>query len=345
MVDTLMLREASEAPGLCAAQVTRNSELMREAGSYLRRLDPPFVATLARGSSDQAAMFGKVLLETRAAMPVLSQSPSIGSIYRATSPKFSGVPVVAISQSGRSPDLLAAAEDAKAQGAVLIAIVNDASSPLAQLADMTIPVYAGTETSVAATKSFITMLVALAHLISEWSGDDALRAGLDGIGESLASAWDCDWTQAVPLLRDAQSLLVLGRGLTLPIAGEAALKFKETSGLHAEAYSSAEVAHGPMTLVRSGDPVVVFGALDQARGGLAELLADFAKRGATVIGTGLADDHPGEALRLPETVGDEPAIAAICAIQSFYRLANALSLARGRDPDRPPYLSKVTKTL
>ena len=345
MADTLMLREAGEAPALCAAQIARNRALMREAGAYLRRLDPPFVATLARGSSDQAALFGKVLLETRARIPVLSHSPSIGSIYAATSPKFRGVPVLAISQSGRSPDLLAAAGDAKAQGAVLVAIVNDIASPLAQLADIAIPVHAGDETSVAATKSFVATLVALAHLVAEWSGDSALGAGLEGIEEVLAAAWDCDWTPAVPLLREAGSLLVLGRGLTLPIAGEAALKFKETSGLHAEAYSSAEVAHGPMTLVRSGDPVFVFGALDQAGAGLAELLAGFARRGASVIGTGLPDDLAEGALRLGSGVCSDPAIAAIGAIQSFYRLANALALARGRDPDRPPYLSKVTRTL
>ena len=345
LVDTLMLREAGEAPAVCAEQIIRNRELVREAGAYLRRLDPPFVATLARGSSDQAAMFAKVLLETRARIPTLSHSPSIGSIYRSTSAKLRGVPLIAISQSGRSPDLLAAAEDAKAQGAILVAIVNDEASPLAHLADITIPVHAGVETSVAATKSFVATLVALAHLVSEWSGDDRLRAAVDAIGSSLSGAWECDWTGIVPLLRNTESLLVLGRGLTLPIAGEAALKFKETSGLHAEAYSSAEVAHGPMTLVRSGDPVFVFGPRDEARRGLAELLAGFAARGATVIGTGHPDDFAEGAIPLVDAPSIDPAIAAIGAIQSFYRLANALALARGRDPDSPPFLSKVTKTL
>lgn len=345
MAETLMLSEAGEAPDVCREQVRRNRDLVREAGAYLRSLDAPFAATLARGSSDQAAMFGKVLLETRARVPTLSHSPSIASVYHATSSKFSGVPVLAISQSGRSPDLLAAAAEAKERGAVVVAVVNDEASPLAAMAQIVIPVHAGAETSVAATKSFVATLTALVHLVAEWSGDHALCGALDGIGEVLSASWASDWTAAVPLLRDADSLLVLGRGLTLPIAGEAALKFKETSGLHAEAFSSAEVVHGPMTLVGAGQPVLVFGPLDQARTGLADLVASFTRRGATVIATGERADMEGAAMHLAGERGTDPAIGAIAAIQSFYRLANALALARGHDPDRPPHLSKVTRTL
>jgi glucosamine--fructose-6-phosphate aminotransferase (isomerizing) len=345
MTETLMLREASETPAICAAQIRQNRELVRDAANYLRRRSPPFVATLARGSSGQAAMFGKVLLETRLQLPTLAHAPSIGSVYGTTSPLFRGVPVLAVSQSGRSPDLLAAAEGAKGHGAVIVAVVNDEDSPLAGLADIVIPVRAGVEASVAATKSFVATLTAISHLIAEWGGDEQLRAGLESIGDTLAASWSIDWTVVVPNLREARSLLVLGRGLTLPIAGEAALKLKETSGLHAEAFSSAEVAHGPMTLIRAGDPVLVFGPLDAARGGLANLLGDFARRGAVVIGTGHPADLPDAALRLAAHPVAEPAIGAIAAIQSFYRLANALSLARGHDPDSPPHLAKVTKTL
>ncbi|QSR19130.1 SIS domain-containing protein [Novosphingobium sp. KA1] len=343
--ETLMAREAREAPLRCSEQLQRNAELVREAGRRLRALAPPFAATLARGSSDQAAAFAKFLLETHAGVPTLSHAPSVGSLYHATSPRFAGVPLIAISQSGRSPDLLAAAEDAKAQGAVVIAVVNDAQSPLADLAEIVIPVHAGPETSVAATKSFVCTLVALTHLVAEWSEDAALLAALETAGEVLEAAAAADWTQAVELLKDAGDMLVLGRGPTLPIAGEAALKLKETSSLHAEAFSSAEVAHGPMTLVGAGDPVLVLAPLDVARTGLRERLDDFAARGARVIAAGMAEDIAPAALTLPSRSDVHPVLGAIAAIQSFYGLANALSLARGRNPDNPPHLNKVTRTL
>lgn len=340
-----MAQEAREAPARCAEQLRLNADLVRDAGRLLRDLAPPFAATLARGSSDQAAAFGKFLLETHTGIPTLSHAPSVGSLYHATSPRFRDVPLIAISQSGRSPDLLVAAEDARAQGAVVVAIVNDAASPLAELAQIVIPVRAGAETSVAATKSFVCTLVALTHLVAEWSQDEGLLAALESVGVVLEDAVRADWSGAVELLKDASEMLVLGRGPTLPIAGEAALKLKETSSLHAEAFSSAEVAHGPMTLVGEGDPVLALAPLDVARTGLRERLDDFAARGARVIGSGMAEDIAAAELVLPSRTDVHPVIGAIAQIQSFYGLANALSLARGRNPDAPPHLNKVTRTL
>lgn len=343
--ESLMMREAGEAARTCVEQVVRNRDRMRDAAQRLRALDAPFAATLARGSSDQAAGFAKVLLETRVGLPTLSHAPSIGALYHKTSAKLRGVPMIAISQSGRSPDLLRAAEAARAAGSILIVLVNDETSPLAALADILLPLHAGVETSVAATKSFIATLCALAHLAAEWSGDAALQAAINGIGEALTEARALDWGAALPSLVGARSLLVLGRGVTFPIAGEAALKFKETSALHAEAFSSAEVAHGPMTLIRAGDPVFVFGPSDAAREGLRDRIAGFADRGAKVIAAGHPDDVGAASIVLPTVPDAHPVIGAIAMIQSFYGLANALSLARGRDPDRPPYLAKVTRTL
>ena len=344
-MESLMSREAQEAPERCLAQFARNRVLMQEVGARLRALCPPFAATLARGSSDQAAAFAKVLFETRADTPTLSHAPSIGSLYGASSSRLRGVPMLAISQSGRSPDLIAATRDAQRQGAIVIALTNDSASPLADLADVAVPVGAGPETSVAATKSLICTLFALAHLTAEWARDEALLAALATGGPVLRAAAAADWTAAVPLFRDAGTMLVLGRGLTLPIAGEAALKLKETSNLHAEAFSIAEVAHGPMTLVGAGDPVLVFGPSDQAGEGLRDRIADFVGRGATVVAAGRPADVAQASLVLPTPASDHPVLAAIAQIQSFYGLADALAIARGRDPDRPPHLRKVTSTL
>lgn len=341
---SLMFREAAEAGSVCARQLAANAAAVADAAGRLRALDPPFTATLARGSSDQAAAFAKVLFETRLRLPTLSHSPSIGTLYGATSPKFAGVPLLAISQSGKSPDLLGAATGAKEAGATVLGLVNDATSPLAAAADLLLPLHAGAERSVAATKSFVASLVAVAALTAAWSRDEILAEALMGVEEALQAAWLQDWGAALAPLRDAESLLVLGRGLTLPIAGEAALKLKETSALHAEAFSSAEVAHGPMTLVGARDPVLVFAPADAAAVGLQERLEAFASRGAQVIIAGQTEATVPGAIMLPLPPGLHPVMEAIAAILSFYRFAEQLSRARGRDPDLPPYLSKVTQT-
>ena len=343
--DSLMVREAREAAEVCEQQVAENAAQMRELGAMLRRLNAPFAATLARGSSDQAAAFAKVLFETRAATPVVSQSPSLGGIYRATSLRFQGVPLFAISQSGRSPDLLAAAEDAQRRGALVVALTNDADSPLSRLADRTIPLGAGIERSVAATKTFIASLVALAHLTAEWAQDVQLLDAVTSVGPALRRAREADWTFAAGRLSGHAGLLVLGRGLTLPIAGEASLKLKETAGLHAEAFSSAEVAHGPTALIKPGRPVLIFSPFDEARTGLRERIRELAARGATVVAAGPEEDITDAAVRLPTEAGLHPVVGSIACIQSFYPLAAAAALWRGYDPDQPQNLRKVTLTI
>lgn len=341
---SLMLREAAQAPAVCAAQVVANRDAMARAVARLRVLDPPFAATLARGSSDHAAGFAKYLFETRLRLPVLSHAPSTGALFQATAPSFRNVPLIAISQSGRSPDILRASEDAQRAGAIVVAMVNDETSPLATLADIVIPLGAGPEKAVAATKSFLASLTALLQFVAEWREDSSLRHALEDIGPTLEAAWALDWSAAVEPVAAARSMFVLGRGATLGIAGEAALKLKEVAGIHAEAFSSAEVAHGPMTLVGPEVPVLAFAPHDAAREGLAARIEAFVDRGATVIANGDDEDVSGASLRLPG-VPVHPLVAPLAQIASFYKLAEAVARARGRDPDSPPYLAKVTRTL
>lgn len=339
-----MAQEIAEAPGVCVRQFASNRTAMRDAGAMLRRLAPPFAATMARGSSFHAASFAKSLFELRCAVPTLSHSLSVGALYHATSPLFAGVPVFAVSQSGRSPDLNAAAAEAQERGATLFALVNDADSPLAERADVLLPLHAGPELSVAATKTFLASLVALCHLAAEWGGDGELLAALEELGTAFAAVRTDEWRAAVPLLKNADRLLVLGRGHTLPIAAEAALKLKEVAGIHAEAFSTAEVAHGPMTLVGEGDVVLLFSPQDEARKGLEARVADFVARGARVVASGPTADLECLALALPPSPG-QPAVSALMDAYGFYHLAEALARDRGRDPDRPPFLRKVTRTL
>lgn len=341
---TLMHREAMSAPVVAADQLAANRAIMQAAAARLSALDPPLAITIARGSSDHAAAFAKHLFETRLRVPTLSQSPSTATIYRATSPRLKGALALAISQSGRSPDLVEAAIAAREAGALLIAIVNDEASPLAGEADILVPMRAGPEHSVAATKTYIAALVAIADLAAQWGRDTRLADALDDIGPTLSAAASADWSGALGWLADIDRMMVLGRGSTAPIAAEAALKLKETSQIHAEAFSSAEVAHGPMAVIGEGQPVLAFTPRDAAAAGFSERLAQLAGKGARIIATDAPNLSGGAGINLPLGVSGDPAIDAIAMIQSFYPLADGLARLRGLDPDHPPHLAKVTRT-
>ncbi len=337
---TRMFEEAGAAHLGVSKQGVENRAAVERICARLRRQPPRAVVTCGRGSSDHAATFGRYLIESRLGLVTSSASLSITSVYGAPQ-QLEGALYLAISQSGRSPDLLACVEAAKAAGAFTIALVNDATSPLAQLVDEVLPLHAGPELSVAATKSYITALSGLAQLVGCWAQDGALIDGLAALPDQLAEAWELDWSEAVPGLRDARNLFVLGRGLGLGVAQEAALKLKETSGLHAEAFSAAEVKHGPMVLVEPRFPVLMFAQSDASHPSVKAVATEFAGRGADVW---LAEEGPAQPGRLP-VLKSHPALQPISMIQSFYRLANTVSLERGRNPDVPPHLNKITETV
>ncbi|HEY8509734.1 MAG TPA: SIS domain-containing protein [Steroidobacteraceae bacterium] len=335
-----MHREAAQAADAVRAQLALNRDCIEQAAQALRSLGLKAVVTCARGSSDHAATFAKYLIETRTGVLTSSAAPSVSSVYAAPQ-SLSGTVFIAISQSGASPDLLAAADSAKKAGAYVLALVNAESSPLAQRAHLTIPLRAGPEKSVAATKSYIASLAALTHLVATWTRDQDLLRALASAPQQLEDAWQCDWSEALPQLRAAQHLYVIGRGLGLGMAQEVALKLKETCGLHAEAFSAAEVRHGPMALIREGFPVLMLSQNDETRHGMEALADELIKRGASLI---LAGAHHAGALNL-RTVSSHPVIEPMLMTQSFYRMVNRLALERGRDPDRPPHLAKVTETV
>ncbi len=334
---TLMYHEAAGAADVIATQFARNRATMAALGARLRAAPPPFVATCARGSSDHAATYAKYLVETELGIVTTSLSPSIGSIYEVPL-RVRDALFIAISQSGKSPDLLRNAEAAKAAGAHVVALVNVEDSPLAQLAGTVVPLCAGPERSVAATKSYLASLAAIVQLVAHWKDDAALLDALDTLPQALREAWAQDWSSLTDGLADAHNLFVLGRGLGLAAAQEAALKFKETCGLHAEAYSSAEVKHGPMALVGPGFPVLCFAQPDETEAGTLQLAQEFRARGAQVWVSSAQGD-------LPLVQASHPACAPLLTIQSFYRAINALALRRGHNPDVPPHLNKVTETV
>jgi glucosamine--fructose-6-phosphate aminotransferase (isomerizing) len=339
---THMFQEISEAGEAVARQLDHNAEMLAELGKRLRALDPPLVATIARGSSDCCALYLKYLVEIVSGTPCASIGPSIATLYRVPM-RLHGAISVAISQSGRSPDIVEMQRAARRGGALAIALVNEVASPLAEEAEALLPLCAGPERSVAATKSMIAGLVAGASLVAAWREDRALADAIAGLPDILRGQTAPPPAEMLERLASARSAFVLGRGATLAIAVEAALKLKETCAIHAESYSAAEVLHGPAELVVPGFPVIAFLPSDAAREGMLATLALLADAGAVVITieAGGTDDADRLATAKVEATLLEPVVM----IHRFYRLAEALALRLGRDPDRPRNLRKVTETV
>jgi glucosamine--fructose-6-phosphate aminotransferase (isomerizing) len=339
---TYMLQEIVEAADAVARQLGYSAERLAELGPRLRALNPPLVATIARGSSDCCALYLKYLVEILSGVPCASIGPSIATLYRAPLRLQSAVSV-AISQSGRSPDIVEMQRAARRAGALAVALVNDVVSPLAEDAEALLPLCAGTERSVAATKSMIAGLVAGASLVAAWRDDRQLADAIAGLPDILRGQTAPPPAAMLESMANARSAFVLGRGATLAIAAEAALKLKETCAIHAEAYSAAEVLHGPAELVRPGFPVIAFVPSDEARDGMLVTLAQLADAGAKVIAIEAGGEDGAD--RLAAAKIETTLLEPIVMIHRFYRLAEALSLRLGRDPDHPRNLSKVTETV
>jgi len=256
--------------------------------------------------------------------------------------KLEGALYLAISQAGKSPDLLQQARAARAAGARVVALVNAPDSPLGEIADTLIPLHAGAENSVAATKSYICSLSAIVQIAAKWKADEELLAALHAVPAAIARTWDLDWSPLVDGLIGARNLFVVARGLGLAAAQEAALKLKDTCGLHAEAFSAAEVKHGQMALVDAGFPVLFFTQGDDTTDGTLAVADEFRRRGASVW---IASATAAGAGTLPVAPIGHPVCAPLVTIASFYHAANALALRRGRNPDMPPHLRKVTETV
>jgi len=335
-----MLQEAAEGPAAAARLLAAEGPAFAELGVALRHRPPLSLLTVARGSSDHAAHYMAYLVMARLGRLVTSLPMSLVTLYRSQI-VCDGLVALGFSQSGQSPDLVAPMHEFSAQGARTIAFVNDPESPLAQACQQTFALHAGPERSVAATKSYIAQLVAGASLAAAWQQDAAFSAALQALPEALNTAWQQDWTPAVDVLQAAERLYVIGRGTGLPIAMEAALKFKEVCGIQAEAYSGAEVQHGPMALVESGFPMLVLSPPGPAFEGLLVLARQMRERGARVL---LAAPPGTPDAELPLAATGHVDLDPVAVVQSFYRMVEALALARGLNPDQPRHLNKVTRT-
>lgn len=330
-----MAKEAAEAPQAVARFLDHNRAALLELGILLRDKPPPVVLSSARGSSDNAAGYFKYLCEIVTGVPCASIGASVVSVYGGVL-KAQGALCLTISQSGQSPDILALQKAAMEAGALSVALVNVEDSPAARMADVCLALKAGEEKSVAATKSFIVSCAAAAAIVAQWSGDASLLAAVSRLPETLERAIRLTWPGFTNFAREATSLFVLGRGPSFPIAQETALKLKETCAIHAEAYSVAEVMHGPWELMESDFPVLVYAPGDAACANTREASAKMRSTGADVrlVGQDLAHAASGH-----------PLLDPVSMIATAYLEIERVAVSLGRNPDQPRLLKKVTETL
>src|ERR1700739_270524 len=280
-----MRREINESPAVVRRQ---EALLAGPIAAVVKRVvarRPRLVMTCARGSSTHAAKFAKHVFERYLGIPVAAAAPNIATQYH-RSLDLDGQLFLSLSQSRRSDDLVETTEMARRVGALTVSLVNDPTSPLASASELVLPLCAGPELSVAATKSFVASLAALMRIFAAWTADPLLREACTRLPDRLAAAADLDWSAAPTPLAPAHSVVTIGRGPTFAIAYEAALKLKETCELHAEAFSAAEFRHGPIALVSAAYPVLLFRPNDETASGFSDLAKDLRRMGGCVLVAG-----------------------------------------------------------
>lgn len=333
---SFMAREIAEIPRV-AQLLCSGGEAARVAGTLARR-SFRFVVVCGRGSSGHAGMYLRYLIETRLRLAVSASAPSVVTAYGRT-PQLAEALFVVVSQSGRSPDLVAAARAARGSGASILALVNDAASPVAHAADMVLPLEAGPECAVAATKTVVNSLVASAALVAHWAGDRELAEGLAALPARLGASLALDWSAWSDDLTQARAAFVTGRGHGLGTVREIALKLSETLGLPSLGYSAAELRHGPRASVSGATPVLALRQADAASDSIDGLVADLRGSGIRVHACG------GPAGTLPWLPDGHPACDPIVMLVPAYRAIERRARAMGLDPDAPVGLTKVTETL
>ena len=332
MTQTIMEQEAKQTPIVIKNQLKTNKDLAESIGAKLREFNPKMVMIIGRGSSDHAGVFGKYLIEIEAGVPTFAAAPSVSSVY-GKQLKLEQALVIVISQSGRSPDILAQAKMAKAAGAFCIALVNDETSPLKDIVDEVLPLKAGAEISVAATKSYLATLSALLQLTAYWTENEELISALDTLPAALQTIIDSEPQLTSQSIAGVKNMVILGRGLGYAITKEMALKLKEVSSIHAEAFSSAEFLHGPVTLVEQGLAILNCEVNDESATSHQEQIQEMKDRGADLVHMRQTD------------LNVHPRLAPLVVLQRFYLDVAEVAVTRGFNPDEPKGLKKVTRTL
>ena len=334
---TAMAHETAEIPTV-AERLLARSDLFKTLAERIERAKPRMVVFCGRGSSGHVGVYLRYLFETRLGLIASASAPSVVTAYRRP-PDLRDALFVVVSQSGRSPDLIDATKAARSYGALTLAIVNDENSPAAAAAELVLPIGAGTERAVAATKTVALSMIAGAQLVTALASDDALSEALRALPSRLSAALACDWSPWSHAAAAAPAAFVVGRGYALGCVREIALKLAETLRVPALGYSAAELRHGPRASVSPATPVLVLRQNDEAAATVDELVGDLNDAGETVFTAG----GPAGTLHF---IGDgHPVCDPVVMLVPAYLAIEQAARRRGFDPDNPPHLSKVTRTL
>jgi glucosamine--fructose-6-phosphate aminotransferase (isomerizing) len=334
---TAMAREIAEIPALGERLLARDGQIATLA-AHIERASPRRVVVCGRGSSGHVGTCLRYLFEARCGLLVSAAAPSVITAYRRPTDLRETLFIV-ISQSGQSPDIVRTTEVARSQGALTLALVNDEGSPAAQSAELLLPIGAGRERAIAATKTVALAMIAGVHLVATLTGDQALSKALRRLPRRLQRAHACDWSEWGDNLGGARAAFVAGRGYGLGTAREIALKLTETLGLPALGYSTAELQHGPRAAITRATPVLVVRQDDETAATADDLVRELHDAGNVVFCAGGAD------ATLPWLDDDHPVVDPIAMLLPAYRAIEAAARRAGLDPDNPPFLSKVTSTL
>ena len=341
-----LYREIHSQPEVLAKMIAAESAHIPQLVAKLKQRDVLYLMFAARGTSDNAALYGKYAFSVMAGVPVALAEPSVYTLYHQP-PRLKNTALIAISQSGESTDILAVLEEARRQGTPTIAITNRPDSAMANLADETILLHAGEEKAVAATKTYTTSLMAMALLAAAWNGDPARLDEARRIPEAVAAALTNEaQAQAIgESLYHLNACTVIGRGFNYSTAHELSLKLKELAYVRAEPYSPADFLHGPVAIVDSQAHVIVFGPRGATYDNIVEFAQNIRGRGGRVF----AISDGAELLGLARAGIQLPPmpewLSPVTAIVPGQLLAMALTHAKGYDLDHPRGLTKVTLTM
>ncbi len=347
MNPSVLFQEINEQPDALARFLNTESANVERIAAEINRYKPSYITIAARGSSDNAATFAKYVFASFNGLPVALATPSLYSIYQSP-PRLVNSLVIAISQSGESPDILAVLEEAKRQHVPTLALTNFADSPLARAAKWVILQHAGEEKTIAATKTYTTQLAALALLSVTLADDRARRRDLETMPEAVARtlALDPAVQRAAAQRGEMHMCLVIGRGFNYATAFEIALKLKELAYVIAEPFSSADFMHGPFALIQNGFPVFLIAPRGRVHDNLVVVAKRLKSRGAALI---VISDSP-DALALADSpmrlpVAQPEWLSPLTAVVPGQLFAYHLTASKGYDPDHPRGLTKVTRTL
>jgi glucosamine--fructose-6-phosphate aminotransferase (isomerizing) len=304
----------------------------------IERIKPRVVVFCCRGSSGHVGIYLRYLFEVRLGMLASASAPSVVTAYERP-PDMRGVLFVVISQSGQSPDLVTATQVARNVGALTLAIVNDERSPAAAASELVLPIEAGREHAVAATKTVVSSMIAGARLVAELDRNGHFAECLQQMPSRLSRALTCDWSSWANAAAKAAATFVVGRGYALGCVREIALKVSETLRVPAIGHSAAELRHGPWASIASSTPVLALRQNDQTANAVDGVIRDLSGTAARVFTAG------GKGGTLPWIGDGHPACDPVLMLVPAYSAIERAARERGFDPDNPPHLSKVTHTL